>query len=110
MKRYRDDSVKPGRGIDRNKGANFTDNAQDPWSPPPTGGNEQQYSRNRGSSRGDQWIERGPQNLLRNKAEFSDRAATRSVWDDTCGADGNGDVNNGFSGRIRYGVNKSQGR
>jgi len=108
--RKRDDSVKPGRGISGNKGATFIDNAQDPWTVVPAGGNERSYSRNDGSNRGDQWIERGAasQNLLRNKppADGTGSAATRDVYDDVC-ANSDG-TNGGFSGPIRYGANKSQ--
>jgi hypothetical protein len=109
MKRYRDDSVKPGRGIDRNKGANFTDNAIDPWTSVPAGGNERSYSRNSGSNRGDQFIERGAdsQNLLRQGEDFMFRAGTRDVFDDVVANDG-GSPNGGFSGPIKYGVNRSQ--
>jgi hypothetical protein len=97
--RKHSDNVKPGRGISGAKGESWSrDYNQSPWDVVPAGGNGRSYSRNEGSNRGDKWIERGPQNLLRNKAEFSDSAATRSVWDDTCGDEGNGDVNAGFSG------------
>ena len=71
MKRYRDDSVKPGRGISGNKGANFTDNAQDPWSAVPAGGNERSYSRLDNDNGGDQWQEpRSSENVLRQGEEL----------------------------------------
>jgi hypothetical protein len=40
MKRNRNDSVKPGCGIDGSGGENFTKNRQDPWSPPKMGGED----------------------------------------------------------------------
>src|SRR5947209_6616237 len=106
MKRYRSNDVKPGKGIDANKGASFTDNAQDPWTIRNPAGDERRYDRNAGSSGGDQWIERSPQNLLRNKDEFVYSAGKRDLWDDV---DGNSvGTNIGFSGPVRYGQNRSQ--
>ena len=103
------DTVKPGRGISGNRGAGYTDNVTDPWTvQPDCAPNERSYSRLDNDNGGDQWMEpRGSENVLRSKdSPWNAGAATRDIWDDTCG---NGDVNSGFSGPIRYGVNKSQG-
>lgn len=111
MRRKYDDSVKSGVGIDRSKGQSFTkDYAQDPWSVVPAGGNERRYNRNAGSRAGDKWMEPADSvNVIRSRPDdFQFRAEARSVWDDTCSDEGNGEVNAGFSGPIRYGVNKSQ--
>src|SRR5690349_15559791 len=101
MKRYRDDSVKPGRGISGNKGATFTDNAQDPWTVQPNSKEREPYSRNRGSSAGDQFIERGSQFSPARPDDFMFRAAKRDIFDDVSE---NGDP--GFSAPIAAGVNK----
>jgi hypothetical protein len=108
MKRYRDDSVKPGQGIDRNKGAGFTSDPIDPWTAQSNHEEREPYSRNRGSSAGDKFIERGSQFSPRRVDDFMFRAQTRDIYDDTCGDNGNSDVNGGFSGPIRYGVSKGQ--
>ena len=111
MLRRRNDSVKSGVGIDNGKAQSFSrDYNVSPWDVVPAGGNERSYSRNDGSSKGDKWIERGAasQNLLRNKppADSTGSAATRDIWGDA--VEGNGEINGGGSGPIRYGVNKSQ--
>jgi len=99
--------VRPGRGIDRNKGATFTDNPQDPWTIKNPGGNERRYDRNAGSSVGDVWIERSPQNLLRNKNEFIYSAGVRDIYSDVI-ANVSGNPEDGFSGPVKYGQNRSQ--
>jgi hypothetical protein len=107
VKRYRDDSVKPGAGIDRNKGAHWTDNAQDPWMVVPDGGSERSYSRNKGSSVGDKWIERSPQNLLRQGEDFMFSAGTRDIFDNVVAEDGGG-PHGGLSDPLDVGVNRPQ--
>jgi hypothetical protein len=109
--RKRDDSIKSGQGISNGRGEDFTKQyRQDPWAVRNPGGSEKQYDRlNSGSRSADKFAEYGKSQFNPTRPDdFQFRAATRSVWDDTCGDEGNGDVNGGFSGPIRYGVNKSQ--
>jgi hypothetical protein len=105
MKRYRDDSVKPGRGISGNKGATFTDNAQDPWSVQPDNArSERAYSRLDKDNGGDQHAEYGKSQFNPTRPDdFMFRAAKRDIFDDVSE---NGDP--GFSAPIAAGVNKSQ--
>jgi hypothetical protein len=109
MIRKRNDSVKSGPGIDGSKGENWTRaNASDSvWGIPNPGGEERRYDRNAGSSRGDQWIERSEQNLLRNKQPFDWAAGKRDIFDDVI-SNASGNPEDGFSAPIRYGVNRPQ--
>jgi hypothetical protein len=109
MKRLRDDSIKSGRGISGAKGENFTkvNDSDSVWGIPNPGGEERRYDRNLGSSRGDQWIERSEQNLLRNKQPLDWAAGSRDLWNDV-NSNANGNPEDGFSAAIRYGVNRSQ--
>jgi hypothetical protein len=107
--RKRNDSVKGDRGIDNGKGENFTSNAIDPWTAQSVH-EERSYSRNAGSNKGDFFIERGAdsQNLLNQREEFQFRAGRRDIFDDVVANDGGSD-NGGFSGPVRYGVNRPDG-
>ena|ERR1700733_7794510 len=107
--RSRDDSVKPGRGIDGSEGENFTRNSQDPLTVEPhCAAPERSYSRLSDDNGGDKWAEYGVnQDQLRNKRDFMFRSLKRDIWADA--VEGNGEENGGHSGPIRYGVNKSQG-
>jgi hypothetical protein len=105
--RKRDDSIKSGCGIDGAKGENFGGNPIDPWTAE-SEHSERQYSRNEGSSKGDQWIESGAdsQNLLRQGEDVQFKFARRDIYDDV-DANSSG-TNDGFSGPVKYGVNRPQ--
>jgi hypothetical protein len=106
--RKHDNSVKSGRGISGAKGETFTkDYAQDPWTIKNPGGDERRYNRNDGSSAGDKFIERGPQNLLRQGEDFMFSAGTRDLWDDVAREDGLG-PHGGLSDALDVGVNRPQ--
>jgi hypothetical protein len=108
--RRRNDSVKPGAGIDGTKGEDFSkphgsgtsEFYKDVNAP------ERSYSPNSKRTKGDQWLEVGKTDPgLRNVPDFGYSADSRDIWSDAC--EGNGETNSGFSGPVRYGVNKPQG-
>jgi hypothetical protein len=105
--RKHDDSIKSGCGID-GKGENFADRAIDPWTAESNHPERDPYSRNDGSSKGDQLIERGAdsQNLLVQSEENQFKFSRRDIYDDV-DANSSG-TNDGFSGPIRAGVNRDQ--
>jgi hypothetical protein len=109
MKRVRNDADgyrRGARGIDMDKGGRFTKSgvtshlgqdatvADFPERAP--------YSRNAKLSVGDQWTERATEQPLRQVEDFQFRAKTRDIWGSAI--EGNGEVNGGFSGPIKYGT------
>jgi hypothetical protein len=94
--------------VDNGKGESYTQQYKtDPFEGVANHEEREPYSRNKGSSRGDQFIERSNQNLLSSKEEFQFAAGSRDIFDDTVSNDGGSD-NGGFSGPIKYGVNRPQ--
>ena len=109
--RKRDDSVKPGRGIDGAKGENFTKQYRgDPLTVrPDCAASERSYSRLDRDNGGDKWAEIGlsQTNGMRNRRDFGYRADTRDIFDDVQANDG---PRGGASSAITAGVNRSQGK
>jgi hypothetical protein len=102
MKRVRDDSVKPGRGIDADLGENYTkQHRSDPWTPPKIG-DGQVNSRGHGKYTDDE-------SGLRNKAPGAGtggtgeslQGGTRDILDDV---EGNANAGTDKTGAIRYGI------
>jgi hypothetical protein len=111
MIRKRNDSVKPGAGIDGSKGEDFCKphgDGQSEWyktSDHPEGS----YSRLDSDNGGDQWAEYGQSQRMnmRNTPDFGYSASVRDIFDDVQANDG---PQGGFSAAIRAGVNRSQKR
>jgi hypothetical protein len=87
--RKRDDSVKPGKGIDGSLGENFTSRSQDPWTVRPA---SVDYVRGDGVKRRDSVKSAGQrytdnESGLRNKPadDQSGGAGNRDIWSDVEG-------------------------
>jgi hypothetical protein len=108
VKRYRDDSVKPGRGIDGTKGENWTKaNASDDVWNLPNPSPDRSYSRNSSKS-GDKFVESGAdsQNLLRQgPQDVQFRWGKRDIVDDVI-RNASNNPEDGFSAAIRYGIDR----
>jgi hypothetical protein len=108
--RRRNDSVKPGAGIDGSQGERFTKTGltgPDDMCYQESDHKERSYSRNTKKGQ-DQWTEVGNVEMpMQNVRDFQWRSETRDIWSDA--VEGNGEVNQGFSGPVKYGVNRSQG-
>jgi hypothetical protein len=110
--RKRDDSIKGGRGIDGTQGEKFTKQGitshlgQDGTY---SDRKERGYSPNAKRSSGDNYVEVGVTDAgLRQVDDFGYRAETRDIYSDV---DGNSEgTNGGFSGPVKYGVNRPQGK
>jgi len=98
--RRRDDSVKPGCGIDAAKGENFTKQNRSPME------GVQSVHEERSSYSG-AYGTNDPG--LRTKRDVQFRWETRDIYTDVVDNDG-GSANGGFSGPIKAGVNRSQGK
>jgi hypothetical protein len=84
---------------------NFLGRPLDPWTQESDHA-ERSYSPNTNSDHpGDQWSESSSQNLLRQGTDYQFRSGTRYLWNDA--VDGNGEVKGGFSGPVRYGVDRA---
>jgi hypothetical protein len=109
--RKRNDAVKGGRGIDGTQGEKWTKQGL-------TGPDSMTYAYENGPERsydplakprpGDAGAEVGMDQTLgrRNVRDFQWRSETRDVWSDVTANDGD---TGGFSGPVKYGVNRSQG-
>jgi hypothetical protein len=97
--RKRDDSVKPGCGIDGTKGENFTRGAVGSWNQQSNHSERESYSGAYGTN----------DSGLRNQRDVQFRWETRDIYTDVVDNDG-GSANGGFSGPIKAGVNRSQGK
>jgi hypothetical protein len=111
MIRKRNDSVKPGCGIDGTKGENFGarvssefDHNMDEFnlrSAHP----ERSYSRNSDGKAGDRWMEKATEQPLKNVQDVGYSWSKRDIWSDVNENDG---PHSGFSAAVRAGVNRSQ--
>jgi hypothetical protein len=105
MKRIRNDSVKPGAGIDGTQGERFTKQGiTDHLGMDRTRSDhrERSYSPNAKRSSGDPWVEVGVADAgLRQKDDFGYTASVRDIWSDVNENDG---PQGGFSAAIRAGV------
>jgi hypothetical protein len=109
--RRRNDSVKPGMGIDGTQGEKFTKSgltAPDSMTYTYENGPERNYDPLAKPRPGDQWAEVGMDQSLgrRNQRDFQWRSEVRDIFNDVQANDGD---QGGASAPIRYGVNRSQG-
>jgi hypothetical protein len=105
MKRKRNDSVKPGKGIDGTEGEDFSGKyAKDPWG---YGGASQGSEKSYGgeySPNSD-----GDAAQRTSSKDFQFWAQERDIFDDVnANSDVRGDSVNANSGPIKYGINKKQ--
>jgi hypothetical protein len=81
--RKRDDSVKPGVGIDKDLGENYTKRRTDPWSSNPKG--------NDVDERGANVYQDKNANFLRNKQPYEATEESRDIWNEVEGQSGPND-------------------
>jgi hypothetical protein len=107
--RRRNDSVKPGAGIDGTQGEKFTKQGITShlgMDRTTCDSDERNYSPNSKKARGDRWLEVGVTDAgLRQVDDFGYTASSRDIFDDVQKNDG---PRGGFSAAVRAGVNRRQ--